>query len=266
MGRPIVLPKKCYASAMPVSATGRPEDLTDQVTSGDMNFAYVAFHRPRFEFLIETLRPYTVGEGCRILDVGVSRLTSLLATNLKVQVDSLGLEANHQILNVRHWQFDLNDAQYRERWRTDIGPYDIVVFAEVVEHLYTAPELILAYLKELLVPGGVLLLQTPNAVALRKRARMLVGLNPFERIRFDRNNPGHFREYTVAELREFLFDAGFAIDKVWMKYYFDARYARHHDGNEPASQIVGAIKNAIYRFLPGPLQEGITIVAHKNRT
>lgn len=243
-----------------------PEDQVHRVISGDANPAYVAFHRPRFQFLIDTIRLYTTRQGCRLLDIGASRLTSLLATELNVEVDCLGLEADGQIQDTHHHRFDLNDAQYRSRWRTDIGPYDIIVFAEVIEHLYTAPELVLAYLKDLLVPGGVLLVQTPNAAALRKRAKLLLGRNPFERIRIDRSNPGHFREYTLSELREILCGAGFVIDRVWMKYYFDARYARHDDGDEPASRVSGTVKNAIYRFLPGSLQEGITIVARKGDT
>ncbi len=199
----------------------------------------------------------------RFLDVGASSLTSLLTSELKVSVDSLGLEADHQTNDVRHYQFDLNEAQRREHWRTDLGPYDVIVFAEVIEHLYTAPELVLAYLKELLKPKGVLVVQTPNAVALRKRAKMLLGMNPFERIRADRSNPGHFREYTRPELVGILQQAGFTIDSVQMKYYFDARYADHEIGNEPARPIGGAIRNAFYRLLPGSLQEGITIVARK---
>jgi hypothetical protein len=54
-----------------------------------------------------------------------------------------------------------------------------IVFAEVIEHLFTAPELVLAYLHELLVPRGQLLLQTPNAASLRKRLKLALGRNPF---------------------------------------------------------------------------------------
>jgi SAM-dependent methyltransferase len=245
---------------VPGSTAGKP---FDRIISGDANPAYVAFHRPRFRFLIETLRPYASRRETRFLDIGASYLTSLLRTELEVSVDSLGLEADRHSGGVRHYRFDLNDAQHRERWRTEIGPYDVIVFAEVLEHLYTAPELILSFLKELLTPTGVLVVQTPNAVALRKRARMLLGLHPFERIRADRDNPGHFREYTRSELQGILEQAGFTIDGVWVKYYFDARYSRHDTGNEPARPIDGAIRNALYRLLPGSFQEGITIVARK---
>ena len=130
------------------------------------------------------------------------------------------------------------------------------MFAEVLEHLYTAPELVLPYLRELLVPGGVLLLQTPNAVAFRKRAKMVLGVNPFERIRTERDNPGHFREYTASELRELLVGAGFSVDRVWMKHYFDVRYARHERGDEPPRLISGMLKNVFYRLLPASLRKG----------
>jgi hypothetical protein len=122
---------------------------------------------------------------------------------------------------------------------------------------------VLAYLGQLIAPRGLLLLQTPNAVALRKRVRMLLGQNPFERLRVDRGNPGHFREYTASELRELLAGAGFSTEAVWMKYYSDARYARHERGDEPPSLLKGRIKNAINRVQPAPFQEGITIAARK---
>jgi hypothetical protein len=243
--------------------TDRGVDRLDGLLSGGANPAYLAFHRPRFRFLIDTLRGCALRDGCRLLDVGASPLTSLLSKELNVRVDSLGLEPDREIGGAHHYHFDLNDTQYRDRWRMDLGPYDVILFAEVLEHLYTAPELVLGYLRELLVPSGLLLLQTPNAVALRKRAKIVMGVNPFERIRLDRDNPGHFREYTVGELRELLAGAGFSIDEVWMRYYSDARYARHERGDEPPRSIVGAAKNAAYGLLPERLREGITIAARK---
>jgi 2-polyprenyl-3-methyl-5-hydroxy-6-metoxy-1,4-benzoquinol methylase len=230
------------------------------------NPAYASFHRPRFAFLLDLLRPYARKPGVRILDVGPSPLTPLIARELGVPVESLGLEPEDDRSACRHHAFDLNDAQFRERWRTDLGPYDVIVFAEVVEHLYTAPDLVLAYLRQLLRPEGILILQTPNAAALRKRVKLLLGLNPFERIRLDRANPGHFREYTLTELREILVHGGFAIERTSMRYYFDAAYERHERGDEPPSRIKGRLKNVLYRLLPPSLQEGITLVARRRES
>lgn len=236
----------------------------DSAETRPANPAYAGFHGPRFRFLIDILRPYAQRSDARILDVGPSPLTPLLSRELRLPVETLGLEPEEfdpHLPQGRHYRFDLNNTQYRERWRQNLGPYDIVVFAEVVEHLYTAPDLVLAYLRQLLAPGGILLLQTPNAAALRKRLKLALGVNPFERIRLDRSNPGHFREYTLAELLDILTRAEFTIEQTWMKYYFDAAYERHERGDERPSKFKGGLKNFLYRLLPPSLQEGITIVA-----
>ena len=256
----------CYVVATMPPARGAIHTTphVERVISGEANPAYAAFHRPRFTFLIDVLRGCGATASSRILDIGASQLTSLIAAEVGGRVESMGLESEGDRERFVHHQFDLNAVQDRAEWRTDLGQYDVVVFAEVVEHLHTAPELVLPYLRELLVPGGVLLLQTPNAVSLRKRAKMVLGLNPFERIRTERENPGHFREYTASELQEMLVAAGFSVDRVWMKHYFDVRYARHERGDEPPQLIVGTLKNALYRLLPASLREGITMLARRS--
>jgi SAM-dependent methyltransferase len=230
------------------------------------NLGYRAFHQPRFDFLLGIVRQNIRDPRTRILDIGLSPLTTLMSRELNVRVDSLGLEPDEELSTGRHYSFDLNDTQERLRWRVGLGPYEIIVFAEVIEHLYTAPELVLAYLRQLLAPGGLLILQTPNAVSLRKRVKMALGTNPFERIRTDRSNPGHYREYTLAEIIDVLQRTRFSLVRRYRRYYFDARFASHERGDEKPSVIGGSIRNWVYRFLPPPLREGITVVARSNTT
>jgi SAM-dependent methyltransferase len=222
------------------------------------NVGYVAFHKPRFSFVVALLRPYV--KDC-VLDVGRSQLTSMIARELGVRVDSLGLEPDEELSTGRHYCIDLNEPQNEPR---GLGRYDAVVFAEVIEHLHTAPEAALAFLRKLLLPGGALILQTPNAVSLGKRVKMALGINPFERLRADKLNPGHYREYTLDELIGFLVGAGFSVERTFRRYYFDARFARHEAGNEEPARISGALRNLVYRALPPALREGITIVARRN--
>jgi SAM-dependent methyltransferase len=184
--------------------------------------------------------------------------------DLGIRVDSLGLEPDAELSTGRHYCFDLNETQYRDRWRSGLGPYDLVVFAEVIEHLYTAPELVLDFLGRLLVPRGLLLLQTPNAVSLGKRVKFALGINPFERIRVDRLNPGHYREYTLNELLDILRRSQFSAERTWRRYYFDTRFARHEVGNEEPRMISGSIRNFGYRLLPPSLREGITVLARRD--
>jgi SAM-dependent methyltransferase len=198
-----------------------------------------------------------------ILDVGRSSLTTMMAEEFQVRVDSLGLEPGTELSTGQHHSFDLNKTDRRECWPVGLGPYDVVVFAEVVEHLYTAPELVLEFLWSLLVPEGLLILQTPNAASLGKRVKLAFGVNPFERFRADKSNPGHYREYTLVELVDALGGARFTVYKSYRKFYFDARFAHHDEGNEPPNVVAGAVRNVLYRILPPPLREGITILARR---
>ena len=141
--------------------------------------------------------------------------------------------------------------------------YDLVVFAEVIEHLHTSPVHTLGFVRGLLADAGVLILQTPNAASLPKRLKLLAGRNPYELIRPDGGNPGHFREYTLAELEAYARQARFQVVEVARRFYFDARFAHHEEGAVRPQPLVGAIKNGVYRALPRFLREGVTLVLRK---
>lgn len=73
---------------------------------------------------------------------------------------------------------------------------DVVVNLQVVEHLWNQPEF-LAECHRVLVPGGTLLISTPNRITFSPGRD--TPLNPF-----------HTRELSAAELAGLLVDAGFA--------------------------------------------------------
>ena len=100
------------------------------------------------------------------------------------------------------------------------GGHDLVGLAEVIEHLDTAAPTVLAFLRRFLRAGGTLLLQTPNAVALSRRLKMLMGRNPTEPIRPNRLDPGHFHEYTVAELTAAAAAADLTVEHVDLANHF----------------------------------------------
>ncbi|MEP6494706.1 MAG: methyltransferase domain-containing protein [bacterium] len=227
------------------------------------NRGYTAYHAPRYAFILQLLAQLGVNESSRILDIGSSRLTALLAERFGTSVDSLGFESDHPSNTGEHFEFDLNRAQDESGWRRDLPQYDVVVMAEVIEHLHTAPQLVLAFVRTLLRDGGLLLLQTPNAASLQKRIKMAIGRNPYEMIRVDTTNPGHFREYTIRELRRFAEGAGFRVERQRTAFYFDARFARHGATGDNPQPVVGTLKNSIYPLLPAGLREGVTMVWRK---
>ncbi len=146
----------------------------------------------------------------------------------------------------RHFHVDLNETAGVE---VVDGGHDLVVLAEVIEHLYTAAPTVLAFLRRFLRTGGTLLLQTPNAVALPRRLKMLAGRNPTEPIRPDRFDPGHFHEYTVGELTAAARAAGFDVGRTDLANYFANGGAVRRRYNELVAPL-----------LPGSLRDGITMV------
>lgn len=239
----------------------KTSSLSPNVIRGE-DQGYIAYHAPRYAYLLDLLDRHSLGKDSTLLDIGPSRLTTLIHERFGTAVDSLGFGEDRITPEGRHFGFDLNLAQRKEDWRRDLPRYDFIMMAEVLEHLYTAPQLVLSFLRTLLVDGGRLVLQTPNAASLPKRIKLLLGRNPFEMIRIDPLNPGHFREYTTRELYALAATSGFLIEGCMMSFYFDARFAHHHESGEAADRqmALGSLKNLVYRLLPSPFREGITMV------
>lgn len=239
----------------------RERFTADAIRAGDRG--YVAFHAPRFARVLELAEDLGAAKAGRILDIGRSRLTELLHERFGSPVDSLGFEPEGETLTGHHYHFDLNDAQSSDRWRRDLPRYDFIVMAEVIEHLYTAPELVLQFIRSLMADGGTVVIQTPNAASLPKRLKLLAGRNPYDMIRTNTTNPGHFREYTVPELTRLVRNAGLHVTHRECRWYFDARFAHHDPENLQYEPVVGRIKNWLYPLVPSFLQYGQIVAARR---
>jgi len=222
---------------------------------------YLQFHAKRYAYLIATItgciRASTEQTGLpcqRMLDVGPSALTQFMRDHAITEtIDSLGYEdcrfkcRNHET----HAEYDLTQAVDSSTW-PQLPPYDVIIMAEVIEHLPIPPEHVLAFLAGLLKPHGFLIIQTPNACSLPKRLRMARGQNPYEMIRNSRQNPGHFREYTVRELTELAQNNGLRSHSVQVVNYFlrdtwSSRLFRRFEG-----------------IFPATLRDGITLCLGRN--
>ena len=226
---------------------------------------YIAYHAPRYAFLLRLLAKYSMTASTTLLDIGPSQLTTLIHERFGIRVDSLGLGSDHPIKGESHFEFNLNLTHNKTRWRKDLPQYEFVVMAEVLEHLYTAPPFVLAFVKTLLVDNGLLILQTPNAASLPKRLKLLLGRNPYEMLRLDPLKPGHIREYTIAELCQLAREIGFCVERCLTTSYFDERFAYHEPGHIEPKPVVGWVKNTLYRYLPKGQRQGITMVWRKSK-
>ena len=90
--------------------------------------------------------------------------------------------------------------------------FDVVLLTEVLEHLRDYPARVVSEARRLLKPGGLLLITTPNAAAIQRRADLLVGRSVYTPLSDwigGLPHARHAREYTVAELRTLVTHAGF---------------------------------------------------------
>lgn len=231
---------------------------------------YTAYHSPRYAYVLAVAceRAGSIIDA-RVLDVGPSVLTTLLSETLGRPVDTLGWQDRGvNATGGCHHEFDLNrlpaDGGSAGAGLPDLGQYDVVVFSEVLEHLYVAPVHVLRFLHAHLTGGGTLVLQTPNAAALDRRLKLLLGRHPYDPLDPDNSGERHVRESTIAEVRGYVESAGFEIVSATCHAYFDHRWAAGEDGAQPRAKR--RVQNAIDRVAPAGLRPGITIVATASAT
>lgn len=227
---------------------------------------YVQFHQRRYDHLLRAIDRLGAESGAPCLDVGPSPFTQVLRQKTGMRVDSLGLQPDQKGREGDHFELDLNHCQQVRKCRRDLGPYKIIVLAEVLEHLYTSPYLVLAYLRSLLVPGGYLIVQTPNAAALEKRLILLFGKNPYPLIELSRD--GHYRELTLGELKDYASQLDMTVVSAGTHRYFDPRFRKRayrgelkHAPPNPRSYLM-AFAAAMASLVPG-FRPGLTCILRK---
>jgi len=115
-----------------------------------------------------------IGTGKKVLDIGCrdGTLTSYFAEGNEVtgiDIDTKMLEACSKRLGIKTRLMDLNDD-----W--DLSEkFDVVVAAEVLEHLYY-PDIICKKVAAVLKPGGMFIGSVPNAYNIKNRLRYLFGI------------------------------------------------------------------------------------------
>jgi trans-aconitate methyltransferase len=208
---------------------------------------YLEYHGKRLAYAMNTISDYKQRAPVKkLLDIGPHHLTRCIIEFFPdIEVSTLGWRFQHTeriipaALYKEHIQYDLNDAGVTAI-QSGQAPFDLIVFSETIEHLYTSPLTVLNELKKLLSPAGAVLIQTPNAATLKSRWALLCGRNPYELIREEKTNPGHFREYTLDELTRYATQTGFKVERA---EYCD--YWRH------PHPIVRTIESAVPSFRQG---------------
>ena len=208
---------------------------------------YQKIHANRFQKTFDICKRLAPNPHIQVLDVGPSNLTKLLTQEydhvstlgLDIAVDEGGQQDTSLLsLHLPHISFELNNSPYTDRWPVINQKFDLIVYAETIEHLSIAPEYSLVFLASLLAENGILLVTTPNAAMIIKRLILLLkGKNPYERIRLFSKNPGHFREYTMNEM--------ITIGAICQ---CEVLFTKHVNFYSAASFVQTLLKNLLPRF------------------
>jgi SAM-dependent methyltransferase len=210
--------------------------------------SYTEYHGDRFQAIMAMARLQKPDPRSLVLDVGPGPLTVMLRGYYQ-QVHTLGFAtstifAADQVAT--HYEFDLRDAEDTGRW-IELPAFDLIVFSEVIEHIYAAPGKILRFLASGLGPGGVIVCTTPNLLAFHKRLRVLLGRPPF-----DRWTSGHYTEFTRYELEQLAGEAELEVRTHRYSNYFG------HFGS-PLSKRAVKMVDAVTGVVPS-LRRGQLIV------
>jgi glycosyltransferase involved in cell wall biosynthesis len=147
----------------------------------------------------------------RVLDLGCSG--GLLAEQVRrrghhvTAVDLLELPEVRQRVD-RFIQADLD--QGLPRGVADEGPFDIVLAADLLEHV-RHPETLLADIRNVLVPRGTLIVSVPNFGHWYARARVALGVFDYDQRGI--LDEGHVRFFTRRGLLRRLRSAGFRVQR-----------------------------------------------------
>lgn len=165
----------------------------------------------------------------RLLDVGCGPGHHLRQAAHGVDASVVGVDVAHKVLveAAGHGIAAVQSELGAQPLPFASGSFDLVIAAQVIEHLVDTDGLV-EEIHRVLRPGGRLLLTTPNLAAWFNRGMLLLGMQPlFTEVstsevfgRPGRQVVGHLRLFTKPAVEEFLRARGFTeVDVVGGTYH-----------------------------------------------
>lgn len=214
------------------------------------NYLFTTYYRVR-EIVKYISR---VGQGRKILDIGIGYgfYDIILKEDFGLDVTGMEIEANipaYCILPKLRGIPIISGELSKKPSSIPEKSFDVVIFAEVIEHLHISPLRVLLEIKRILKPGGLLLLTTPNVARLSSVLALLAGKNIVEMFPDDdteldhiTDRMTHIREYTMNELKTLMKRAGYKIIKT--------RYSLSNDRIPPRQSLNWKRKSIRLMLMP----------------
>jgi len=172
-------------------------------------------HRYRFKRIINSIPRSS--SPIRILDIGATPFTVFLKENYPhyeiFALDRTGLmeeRCKEKGIQLKTCELDNDPIPFEDSY------FDVVIFTEVLEHIFRPPTSVLKEVGRIMRHGGTLILSVPNIAALHNRIKLLFGVTPLEspddQMKKDWvHGHGHIHEYTMKEITSRLESCNFRI-------------------------------------------------------
>ncbi|MEB2782533.1 methyltransferase domain-containing protein [Algoriphagus sp. C2-6-M1] len=183
---------------------------------------YFEFHKHRFkrcdQFLYHLPPPPHPQTNFKVLEIGCHYLhTSILLSSRGFQVDAMDVTEFWELDFVRkrgekHKLHPIieNDLSKLNRFAEIFDEYDLIVFTEILEHITFNPIHFWKRIYQILKPGGIIYISTPNAFALPSLVRNFkntmflksIGISVddiFSKVTYGH----HWKEYSANEIQKY---------------------------------------------------------------
>ncbi len=161
-----------------------------------------------------------VGSGKKVLDVGCG--FGELGEYLKKRNNyAVGIDLSQHAIDIAKTRLDeayvCDITQVDQLSNLEKESFDLIIFADILEHLYN-PFKVLNNFKSYLKPGGHVIVSLPNIAAWNIRLKLLFG-------KFDYQDTGildktHIRFFTKKTAKKMLESAGFEVEKIAVTPFF----------------------------------------------
>jgi 2-polyprenyl-3-methyl-5-hydroxy-6-metoxy-1,4-benzoquinol methylase len=197
----------------PRTSVHSPDWIRQSIVAGDEKvriLRYVLQHRPTTDGALQLLDVgaqigamaiYAAKLGCKVAAVDYGSFTKVYA----------GIAADHGV-DYRECDVSSHALPFAE------GSFDFVTYMDTIEHHAFSAKRVLLEIRRVLVPGGRVLVTTPNLASIYNRLLLLMGrsINDSFDTYFDLHanepvHPGHHREYIRNELQTALERSGFKV-------------------------------------------------------
>ncbi|CAK6686974.1 class I SAM-dependent methyltransferase [Synechococcus sp. CBW1107] len=245
-------------------------DTIEEINCLDLGFSDSRYVDALLDTYIRTVDDVCrkIPQGSRILEIGC--YNCIVATTLKrigyeVKVADLPYVAEHSglITFLKNEGISIASIDLRVALLPfDDCDFDAIICCEVIEHLPFNPAPVFDEFSRLLDIGGVAYIATPNLTSLAHRVYMVSGRsihNPPSHFHNEHDSSSiaiHWKEYTRAELNEFLERSGFTL----LEHYY-CRYAE----KTTSGLLRRSLVSCVYKMAPQLMQCQVGIYKKANQ-